>query len=263
MRSRFLKICLALVFGSFSAFAAPVSGASNGSVTDVAGVFRTTDGGASWSRVTISNPFFSVPRRIAFAPSQSSRVYMVGPSAGLLRSDDGGQSFERLSIEQLASIAVDPSNPDVLYAGSANTRGVFKSTDGGRTLQQLATSGFINDLAIDPELPRIVYAGSRAGVVIRSIDGGQTFAPAGTGLTGDRVLGLRIDPSRPSRIFAWMHGGGLFRSDDHADTWTAVDTGETLRRSTAQAGQTAMAISRTDPVRVYLGNGSVLQFVNP
>jgi hypothetical protein len=54
----------------------------------------------------------------------------------------------------------------------------------------------------------------------------------------------------------------LFRSDNSADSWTAVDTGETLRRSTAQAGQTALVIEPGDAVHVYVGNGSVLRFVN-
>ncbi len=202
-------------------------------------IFRTTDGGGSWSRATVTgDPFFQPGRRIAFAPSDSSRVYLVSPYAGLFRSNDGGQTFDRLSIQALASIAVDPSNPDVLYVGASDTRGVLKSTDGGRTLQQLPTSGFITDISLDPQQPEVIYAGSRTGAVIRSLDGGLTFAPAGVGLVGDRVLGLRVDPSRPMRLFAWMHGGGLFRSDDRANTWTAVDTGETLRRSTAQAGQT-------------------------
>ncbi len=239
-----------------------VAGMQEGS--GLGAIFRTMDGGGSWSRVSvIGDPPFQVPRRIAFAPSDSRRVYLVGPSAGLLRSDDSGKIFARMSTEGLASIAVDPSNPDILYVGSSGTRGVLKSTDGGRTLQQLPTSGSITGISIDPQNPEIVYAGSRTGKVIRSVDGGRTFAPAGVGLTGDRVLGLRVDPSRPTRLFAWMHGGGLFQSDDRANMWTAVDTGETLRRSTAQAGQTAMAIDGADPVHVYLGNGSVLQFVSP
>jgi photosystem II stability/assembly factor-like uncharacterized protein len=227
-------------------------------------IFRTTDGGGSWSRATVTgDPFFQSARRIAFAPSDARRVYLVAWYSGLFRSDDGGQSFERQAIQALASIAVDPSNPDVLYLGAADTRGVFKSTDGGRTLQQLAVSGTITDISLDPDQPEVIYAASRTGAVVRSLDGGRTFAPAGMGLKGDRVLGLRVDPARPTRLFAWMRGGGLFRSDDRADTWTAVDTGETLRRSTAQAGLTAMAIDGTEPVHVYLGNASVLQFVNP
>jgi hypothetical protein len=59
-----------------------------------------------------------------------------------------------------------------------------------------------------------------------------------------------------------MHAGGLFRSNDGADSWAAVDTGETLRRSTGASGQTALAIDQSDPENVYLGNASVLQFVN-
>jgi photosystem II stability/assembly factor-like uncharacterized protein len=95
--------------------------------------------------------------------------------------------------------------------------------------------------------------------IIRSLDGGQTFSSVTNGLFGDRVLGLGIDSGAPTRLFAWMHGGGLFRSDDRGDSWTAIDTGETLRRSTAQAGTTALVIDPGIPEHVYLGNGSVLE----
>jgi len=91
----------------------------------------------------------------------------------------------------------------------------------------------------------------------------QTFAPAGQGLTGNRVLGLGLDRGQPMRLFAWMRAGGLFRSENGADSWTAIDTGETLHRSTALGGQTTLAINPRDPEHVYLGNSSVLQVEVP
>ncbi len=90
----------------------------------------------------------------------------------------------------------------------------------------------------------------------------MTFVPADVGLTGDRVLGLAVDPGQPMRLFVWMRAGGLFRSDDGADSWIALDTGEALRRSTVQYGLTGLAIDPRDPERIYMGNGSVLQFIN-
>src|SRR5262249_36156792 len=193
----------------------------------------------------------------------ASRVYAVTPGGlqpGLYRSTDGAQSFEKLSGLALGSIAVDPRDPDVLYVGTwSGVPGLFKSTDGGRTLQQLDASGNIIAITLDPQRPQVIYAGLRFGRIIRSLDGGQTFTMADVGLSGDRVLGLGVDPLQPTRLFVWMHAGGLFRSDNGADFWRAVDAGETLRRSTAQAGSTALAIDSRHPERVYVGNSSVLK----
>ncbi len=229
------------------------------------GIFRTTNGGSTWTNAVIpGNPSFWNRTRIAFAPSDSRRVYLVSSSpgsSGLFRSDDAALSFDPLSMEPLRSIAVDPRDPDVLYAGSAN-RGLFKSTDGGRTLTQVVPNGAIETIAIDAQSPQFIYAGLQSGSVLRSVDGGQTFSPAAQGLTGDRVLGLGIVPAQPMRLFAWMHAGGLFRSNNRADSWEAVDVEVALRRSTAEFGQTALAIDTRDPEHVYFGNASVLQFVN-
>ena len=234
-----------------------------GGFSDIGTIFRTGDGGLSWSPAEVSQLPFATRMRMAFAPSDSSRVYVTA-GGRFLRSDDGGQSFRDLQPELLGSVAVDPSDPDVVYVGSWSTgRGIFKSPDGGFTLGQLSVRADISAIILDPERPEVLYAGLRAGRVIRSLDGGETFASASVGLLGDRVLGMGIDPKLTTRLFVWMHGAGLFRSDDGADSWTAVETEEAWRRSTAQSGQTALVIEPGTPTRVDLGWGSVLQFVNP
>ena len=185
------------------------------------------------------------------------RVYAVPVSGGLLRSLDGGQTFDYQFFPLQRAIAVDPTNPDVIYASG---QGLFKSIDGGRTFQQVAPGDFVA-IAIDPKQPQTVYAASRAiNAILRSLDGGQTFSSMAVG--GDRALGLGIDPLRPERVFAWMHAGGLFRSVDGGESWLAVDQDEARRRSTAQAGLTALVVAADTPARVYFGNGSVLQFVD-
>jgi len=92
--------------------------------------------------------------------------------------------------------------------------------------------------------------------VFRSLDGGATFAPAGSGLTGAGVMGLGIDPRNPARLYAWMHDGGLFRSDDRAVTWRAVDTGESARRSGLSAGRGDLAIDPRHSGHVFLGTAA-------
>jgi len=225
--------------------------------TGLGTIFRTTDGGTSWSAATISGPPFSAQSRIAFAPSDAMRVYAVPVSGGLLRSLDGGQTFDYQFFPLQRAIAVDPTNADVIYASG---QGLFKSIDGGRTFQQVAPGDFVA-IAIDPKQPQTVYAASRAiNAILRSLDGGQTFLTMAVG--GDRALGLGIDPLRPERVFAWMHAGGLFRSEDGGDNWLAVDADETLRRSNAESGFAALVVAPDTPARVYLGHASVLQFVD-
>jgi len=238
-------------------------GGGNG-YPDGSGLFRTTDGGFSWTQATIAGePSFYTRMAIAFAPSDSRRVYVASLSGtpGLFRSDDAGDSFTRVASQPLASIAVDPSDPDVLYLGSYTTPvGLFKSTDGGVTLR-LILSAAISAIAVDPERPEIIYAGLYFGSVLRSVDNGQTFNPSGQGLVGDRALALGIVTARPMTLFVWMHAGGLFRSNDRGDSWIAVDAEETRRRSSASPS-TSLAIDQRDPEHVYLGSGSVLQYVD-
>ncbi len=220
---------------------------------DGTAIFRTANGGRSWSRAQIIGFIFPFDRaRMTFAPSDASRVYMVG-SGGLFRSDDGGESFQHFGggFSALASIAVDPHNPDVLYVGRSNlTAGILRSVDGGQTFEQLGGTGnVVYAIALDPKRPDVIYAGLYNSRVIRSLDGGVTFAPADVGLTGDRVLGLAVDPGQPMRLFVWMRAGGLFRSDNGADSWIELDPGEALRRSTVQYGLTGLAIDPGDPER--------------
>jgi len=230
------------------------------------GIFWTSDGGGSWTRATIAgDPSFYLRARLAFAPSDSSRVYMVAgsgsPTMGLFRSNDAGRSFERIAAQALSSIAVDPRDPDVLYLGNGSApSGLFKSTDGGITLRSVA-SGAFNYISVDPQSPDIVYAAS-GGSVLRSVDGGESFTPSGPGLYGDRLIGLGLVPTQPRRLYVWMHAGGLFRSNDGADTWSPVETGEALRRSTTLSGQSTLVIDPSNPERVFLGHASVLQFVS-
>jgi photosystem II stability/assembly factor-like uncharacterized protein len=147
----------------------------------------------------------------------------------------------------------------VLYVGTySGSAGLFKSTDGGQTLQDLGLRGSnFGALVVDRRNPQLVYAGQRFGHVIRSLDGGHTFAPASTGLAGAGVHGLAQDAH--GTLFVWLRAGGLFASDDGASTWHKVDTGEALHRSSVEAGRGSLVADPLHPGRVYLGNAGVIQ----
>src|SRR5262249_26339074 len=110
-------------------------------------ISRTTDGGHSWTEVPIFAPFVGAYLHPVFAPSDATRVYgnMVEV---LVRSFDGGQTFESRSFPYWSGppfvnhrVAVDPTNPDVIYASGGE--GLFKSTNGGDTFQQVSPGEFI------------------------------------------------------------------------------------------------------------------------
>jgi photosystem II stability/assembly factor-like uncharacterized protein len=193
----------------------------------------------------------------------SSRVYLVSPGGsppGLYRSDDAGGTFAGLASLPFGAIAVDPRNADVLYVGTYGSGdGLFKSTDGGRTLQDLGQPGAFSALAVDHRYPQMIYAGQRSGRVIRSLDGGKSFAPASAGLAGAGVHGLAQDGH--GTLFVWLRGGGLFASDDHAATWRAVDTGEALRRSAVEAGRGSLVADPRHPGHLFLGNAGVIEVI--
>ncbi len=144
------------------------------------GVWKTTDYGRVWTPVFDDQPTGSIGA-IAVAPSNPDIVY-VGSGEGLQRPDlstgdgiykstDAGRTWTHLGLrdgQQIPQIIVDPGNPDRLFVavlghpyGPNEERGIFRSTDGGRTFQRVLyrdenTGGV--DVAFDPRNPEIVYA---------------------------------------------------------------------------------------------------------
>ena len=230
--------------------------------TDFQGLFRTDNGGRGWtSAVLAGGATPSANSRMSF-PTRS-RVYLASPGGtppGLYRSDDAGSTFASLASMPFGAIAVDPRNADVIFVGTyGSADGLFKSTDGGRTLHDLGQPGTFSALAVDQHYPQIIYAGQRSGLVIRSLDGGKSFAPASAGLSGAGVHGLAQDSH--GTLFVWLRGGGLFASDDHAATWRAIDTGEALRRSGVEAGRGSLVADPRRPGHLYLGNAGVIEVI--
>jgi photosystem II stability/assembly factor-like uncharacterized protein len=228
------------------------------------GVWETLDAGRTWTPIFDSAPVGSVGA-LAVAPSDPKVIYVgtgeadmrsdIAQGAGLFRSADSGHSWQPIGLDdsqQIGRILVDPTNPDaVLVAalghpyGANETRGVFRSIDGGktwrRTLYKDADTGAI-DLAAEPGQPNVVYAslwqtrrppwnvyppssGPGSGLY-KSGDGGQTWtALSGHGLPSQPGrIGIAVSPSKPQRVYALIDAaeGGLYRSDDRAASWTRV-----------------------------------------
>ncbi len=223
----------AVVYAALNTNADPNSG----------GVLKTTDGGASWRRLT--NGLTSGAhgqtavlgiRQMAVDPMNSDTLYAVAlPGLGLTppsvrKSSDGGNTWTASGlIGPVNSIVIDPKNPSTIYAAVSSFSpqpGVMKTTDSGATWQRVwpALPGNVDPgvvaLAIDPETPATVYAGVNNTLpsgtlkngVYKSEDGGTTWKLASTGLPEAGVVALAVNPLFPQIVYA-----GLNRPADVAE----------------------------------------------
>ena len=232
------------------------------------GVWKTTDYGRVWFPIFDDQPSGSIGA-IAVAPSDPNILY-VGSGEGLQRPDlatgngmykstDAGATWQYLGLrdgQQIPMIAVDPRDPNRLFVailghpyGPNAERGIYRSTDGGRTFEKVLyrdenTGGI--DVVIDPSNPQIVYSalwearqgpwengvfrGPNSGV-FKSIDGGTTWTQMKSGLPEPLSrVGLEVCRANPRRLYANVSAknGGIFRSDDAGATWTRVSDDERL-----------------------------------
>ena len=209
-----------------------------------AGVFKTTDGGASWRGVnsgllgkeTAQEHAHRALEGYVFAlaidPGDRDVVYAATWENGLFKTTDGGRSWRSIGLKGVISLALDATNPEIVYAGAGprppfGKDGVFKSTDGGASWRAIGLQGSaVTALAVDPEQPTNVFAGTYGGI-FKSTDGGASWRPAG--LAGKRVVRSLLDPQDPQTLYAeaWWENDGhdTFKSSDGGRTWQALTIG--------------------------------------
>ena len=169
-------------------------------------------------------------------------VYIATNDGGIWKTTNGGTSWQTstdfLPSLSMGAVALDPANPDIVYAGTGNpfdggqtiTKGVgiYKSIDGGQTWQQLGASVLTNKLINRIVLPAsgVLVVGTNQGVY-RSVDGGQSFGANpplfndGQPIRSGYVSGLALDTASPTVVYAAIRGQGLFRSLDSGVTFPA------------------------------------------
>lgn len=180
----------------------------------IGGLFKSTDGGFSWSQVGVGLPY-GVVTALAIDPVDHDFLYAGTSGAGVFRSVDGGATWSRasgaLSTTRVTALAIDPTVTTTIYAAS-DGQGIFKSADSGVTFLAVDSglSGMRSlGLTLDPRRPSIVYAGLADGGVARSINGAQTWSAINSGLSNLAVVALVIDPAG-TVLHAATSGSGVF-----------------------------------------------------
>ncbi len=237
------------------------------------GVFKTTDGGLSWAPVT-DRYFGGTIGALAVSESNPDIVWSGGgesdirgnaaPGDGVWMTKDGAKTWMKIPFfdtkNHVNRVRIHPTNPDIVWVGvlghafgANDQRGVFKTTDGGKTWRKVLyrdDKTGISDLAVDPNDPKTLYAafwyayrtpwslnsGGPGGGIFKSTDGGETWkeitANAGlpTGVWGK--VGLTVSGAKSSRIWALIEAeeGGVYRSDDGGATWTKLNQDRKLRQ---------------------------------
>jgi len=198
------------------------------------GLYRSTDGGDSWTQLTGHGLPEGIWGKVgvAVAPSDSRRVYALieAEKGGLFRSDDGGDAWDRINdhhgLSQRAwyysTMTVDPRNADVVWFPQVP---MLKTIDGGKTIKQVkgAHHGDHHDVWIDPKNPKRLIGANDGGVDL-SWDGGESwYAPP---LPLGQFYHVSADSSQPYRVMGAMqdlgtascpsdslHGGGIGNAD--------------------------------------------------
>jgi photosystem II stability/assembly factor-like uncharacterized protein len=226
---------------------ASVRGGSGSSSVE-SGVFRSSDGGATWTAANAGLPSSSAIEQLVIDPRTPTTLY-----AHNYKSTDGGQTWSAMPGLVIGHLAIDPQTPTTLYANGvdANGRyGVYKSTDGGGswTITGLTVQGRFS-LAVDPLTPTVLYAASTgsdgyARGLFKSADGGESWSTLRT----DEFRVLAIDPLTPETLYAVI-SGSVSKSTDGGSTWFAVGPPLTQYDSVC-----ALAIDPQTPTTLYAGS---------
>ena len=237
------------------------------------GLWKTTDAGEHWMPVTDGKIGSASVGAVAVSESNPDVVFIgtgetcirgnIMPGDGVYRSGDGGKTWTHVGFrasQGISKIRIDPRNPDVVYVAAfgkysapSTERGVFKSTDGGKSWRKVLyrddkTAAI--DLAIDRTNPDVMYAamweayrteshmssGGPGSGLFKSTDGGEHWSEItrAKGMPAGVIgrIGVAVSGANAKRVYALVENekGGLFRSDDAGATWSLVNEDRAIRQ---------------------------------
>jgi photosystem II stability/assembly factor-like uncharacterized protein len=237
------------------------------------GLWKTVDAGNNWMPVTDGQISSSSVGAVAVSPSNPDIVYIgmgescirgnIMPGDGVYKSTDAGKTWARVgfaNVDAISRVRIHPTNPDIVYVaafgqyyGPSEERGIFKSTDGGKTWRHTLfrdpRTGAV-DLAIDDNNPNVIFAalweayrieyqmssGGPGSGLYKSTDGGETWTEItrNQGLPQGVVgrIGVALTKADSNRVYALVENekGGLYVSDDSGATWRLANDSRTVRQ---------------------------------
>src|SRR5947207_4594935 len=250
------------------------------------GVFRTTDGGVTWTAITDGKVPLGSTGCVAVADSDPNVIYLgtgsddvrsnVSTGRGMYKSSDGGQTWKFIGLYnagKIDSVRIHPTHPNIVWRSahgdafkSNAERGVFKTTDGGQTWRTVL---FVSDSvgAMDVELqpgnpndgygwmsrlerkPWTIISGSRDGGFFKSTDDGEHFTKIATGLPNELIgkANLAVTAAKPNRIYA------LIEAKPSGGLYRSDDAGQSWTAMNPQPASIAAAMIQRPFYYVALG----------
>ncbi len=255
------------------------------------GVWKTVNASTTWTPVFDREGAYSIgcivldpknPLTVWVGTGENNSQRSVSYGNGVYRSDDGGKTWKNVGLktsEHIGRIAIDPKDSNIVYVaaqgplwGPGGERGLYKTTDGGKTWKQIlkiSENTGVTDIVIDPQDPDTLYAasyqrrrhmwtlidGGPESAIYKSTDAGGTWNKLRAGLPATEMgrIGLAISPVDPNVVYATIEAadrkGGIFRSSDRGGSWE--------RRNEFDAGAMYYARIIADPKfvdRIYVMN---------
>ncbi len=259
---RFRSIGPAFTSGRVSGFAVDPNNSSRYFVAVASGgVWKTVNSGVTWTPVFDNEASYSIGA-IALDPKNPATVWVgtgennsqrsVSYGDGVYRSDDAGRTWRNVGLkksEHIGKIAIDPKDSNIVYIaaqgplwGPGGDRGLFKTTDGGKTwknILNISENTGVSDVEIDPNDPNTLYAsayqrrrhfftlinGGPESALYKSTDAGATWNKLRAGLPTVELgrIGIAISPVDSNVVYATVEAaerrGGIFRSSDRGGSW--------------------------------------------
>jgi len=258
------------------------------------GIWKTVDAGHNWTNLSDGQIPLGSMGAVEVSPSNPDTIYVgtgsskirsnVSIGRGMYKSTDAGKTWTFAGLRdvgQISTVRVHPTNPDLVYVAALGNpfidspeRGVYRSTDGGKTWKNvlhISDSAGAADLEIQPGSPNVLFAcmwhgqrkpwtiisGAREGGIYKSTDGGDHWTKLAGGLPNDLFgrSNVAISAAAPNRIYALIEakpGSGLYRSEDAGATWALVNGSGNL--ITRPFYYTTLGVDPMNPDVVFVGD---------
>ena len=231
------------------------------------GVMMSADDGETWTRASVRQGMHSdcIVRALLPHPRRPAGVY-AGTDMGLYESDDAGGHWRLLDTpmkgSMVWSMAIDPVDPNVMFAGTGTPSkpGIYRTTDAGKTWEQLAVDIAADcpnvgiprptGIAIDPTDHRHVWVGLEVDGVRHSADGGETWTKVNGQIPNQDVHNVLVVAGPPKAVFTVVNDD-VWRSTDDGKTWEAAHAREVFPWHYPRG----IAVKPNDPRTVFLTLG--------